>query len=56
MKFPNLHIVYKAGKNLALLDTLSRKTTPPELLTKKQLLKNHKILISISLKMKLHQD
>ena len=35
MKFPNLHIVYKAGKNLALPDTLSRKTTPPELLTRK---------------------
>ena len=34
MKFPNLHIVWTAGKNLALLDTLSR-NTPPELLTQK---------------------
>ena len=34
MKFPNLHIVWKAGKNLALPDTLS-KNTPPELLTRK---------------------
>ena len=34
MKFPNLHIVWKAGKNLALPDTLSR-NTPPELLTRK---------------------
>ena len=33
MKFPNLHIVWTAGKNLALPDTLSR-NTPPELLTK----------------------
>ena len=33
-KFPNLHIVWTAGKNLALPDTLSR-NTPPELLTQK---------------------
>ena len=33
MKFPNLHIVWTAGENLALPDTLSR-NTPPELLTK----------------------
>ena len=33
MKFPNLHIVWTAGKNLALPDTLSR-NTPPELLTR----------------------
>ena len=32
MKFPTLHIVWTAGKNLALPDTLSR-NTPPELLT-----------------------
>ena len=32
MKFPNLHIVWTAGKNLALPDTLSR-NTPPELPT-----------------------
>ena len=34
MKFPNLHIIWTAGKNLALPDTPSRKT-PPELLTRK---------------------
>ena len=33
-KFPNLHIVWTAGKNLALPDTLSR-NTPPELLKRK---------------------
>ena len=34
MKFPNLHIVWTAEKNLALPDTLSR-NTPSELLTRK---------------------
>ena len=34
MKFPNLHIIWTAGKNLALPETLS-KNTPPELLTQK---------------------
>ena len=34
MKFPYLHIVWTAGKNLALPDTLST-NTPPELLTRK---------------------
>ena len=34
MKFPNLHIVWTAGKNLALPDTLSQ-NTPPELHTRK---------------------
>ena len=34
MKFPNLHIVWTAGKNLALPDTLSR-NKPLELLTRK---------------------
>ena len=34
MNFPNLHIVWTAGKNLALPDTLSR-NKPPELLTRK---------------------
>ena len=34
MKFPNLHIVWTAGKILAPPDTLSR-NTPPELLTRK---------------------
>ena len=38
MKFPNLHIVWTAGKNLALPDTLSR-NTPPELLTRKTTVK-----------------
>ena len=34
MKFLNLHIVWTAGKSLALPDTLSRNTTP-ELITRK---------------------
>ena len=34
MKFPNLHIIWTAGKNPALPDTLSR-NTPPELFTRK---------------------
>ena len=34
MKFPNLHIVWTAEKNLALPDTLSR-NTPSALLTRK---------------------
>ena len=34
MEFPCLHIVWTAGKNLALPDTLSR-NTPPELHTRK---------------------
>ena len=34
MKFPNLHTIWTAGKNLALPDTLSR-NTPPELFTRK---------------------
>ena len=34
MKFPNLHLFWTAGKNLALTDTLS-KNTPPELFTRK---------------------
>ena len=38
MKFPILHIVWTAGKNLALPDTLSR-NTPPELLTQKTTVK-----------------
>ena len=33
INFPNLHIIWTAGKNLALPDTLSR-NTPPELLTR----------------------
>ena len=35
MKFPNLHIIWTAGKNLALPNTLSRNTTS-ELLTQKK--------------------
>ena len=34
IKIPNLHIVWTAGKNLALPDTLSS-NTPPELFTRK---------------------
>ena len=48
MKFPNLHIVWTAGKNLALPDTLSR-NTPPELLTRKttvEIPKNIKIYLA----------
>ena len=41
MIFPNLHIVWTAGKNLALPDTLSR-NTPPELLTRKIKQHSHK--------------
>ena len=40
MKFPNLHIVWTAGKNLALPYTLSR-NTPPELLTRKTTVENN---------------
>ena len=36
MKFPNLHIVWTAGKNFELPDTLSR-NTPPDLLTSTRL-------------------
>ena len=55
MKFPNLHIVWTAGKNLALPDTLSRNTTP-ELLTRKttvEIPQNIKFYLG---KMKHHQD
>ena len=34
MKLPNLNIVWTAGKNLALPDSLSR-NTPPDILTRK---------------------
>ena len=34
MKFPNLHIVWTAGKNFALPDTFSR-NTPHELISRK---------------------
>ena len=40
MKFPNLHIFWIAGKNLALLDTLSRNTPKQH---EKQQLNYHKI-------------
>ena len=55
MKFPNLHKVWTAGKNLAIPDTLSR-NTPPELLTRKTTVKYHKILNFISQKLKHHPD
>ena len=35
IKFPNLHISWTVGKNLALPNILSR-NTPPELLTRKK--------------------
>ena len=34
MKFPNIHIVWTAGKNIALPGTL-KSNTPPEQLTRK---------------------
>ena len=55
MKFPNLHIVWTAGRNLALPDTLSR-NTPPELLTRKTTVEIPQKLNSILQKMKHHQD
>ena len=55
MKIPNLHIVWTAGKNLALSDTLSR-NTPPGLLTRKTTVEIHRILNSILQKMKHRQD
>ena len=48
MKFANLHIVWKAGKNLAVPNTLSR-NTPPELLTRKatvEIAKNNKFFLA----------
>ena len=38
MKFPNLHIVWTAGRNLALPDTRKRKS-PPEILPRKTTVK-----------------
>ena len=55
MKFLNLHIVWTAGKNLALPDTISGKT-PPELLKGKEQSKYHKQSSFSLQKMKLHQD
>ena len=56
MKFPNLHIVWTAGKNLALPDTLSR-NTPPELLTQKTTVEiPQHIKFYIAKRMKHHQD
>ena len=55
MKFPNLHIVWMAGKNLALPDTLNR-NTPPNYLHEKLQLKYHKILNFILQKTKHHHD
>ena len=56
MKFPNLHIVWTAGKKLTLPDTLSR-NTPPELLTTKNYSRKiKKILNFISQMTKHHPD
>ena len=55
MKFPNLHIVWTAGKNIELPDTLSR-NKPPELLSRKttvEIPQNIKFYLE---KMKHHQD
>ena len=55
MKFPNLHIVCTAGKNLALTDTLSR-NNPKSYLHEKLQSKYQKILNSILQKTKHHPD
>ena len=55
MKFPILHIVWTAGKNLVLPDTLSR-NTPPELLTRKTTVQIPQNLSFSLQKMKLHQN
>ena len=55
MKFPNLHIVWTAGKNLALPDTLSRNTTP-ELLTQKTTVEIPQNINFYLAKMKHHPD
>ena len=52
MKFPNLHIVWAAGKNFAIPDTLSR-NTPPELLKTTHWIKNDTQLKKI--KQQLHK-
>ena len=48
MKSTNLHIVWTAGKNLALPDTLSR-NTPAELSTRKTTVKKPQKMFSFSL-------
>ena len=48
MKFPNLHIVWTAGKNLAIPNNLS-KNTSPEFITKKttvEIPQNKKIFLA----------
>ena len=55
MKFPNLHIFWTAGKNLAIPDTQSR-NTPTKLLHEKLPLKYHKTLNFTTQKMKSHHD
>ena len=55
MKFPNLHIVWTAGKNLALPDTLSR-NKPLELFTRKTTVEIPQNIIFISQKMKHQPD
>ena len=55
MNFPNLDIVWTAGKNLALPDTSSR-NTPPELLTRKTTVELPQFLNSTLRKMKHHPN
>ena len=56
IKFPNLHIVWTAGKNLALPDTISR-NTPPELLTRRTTVEVPQINeFYLEKKIKYHQD
>ena len=55
-KFPNLHIIWTAGKKLALPDTLSVEIHHLNYLHEKLQLKYHKIVNSTLQKMKHHQD
>ena len=55
MKFPNLHIVWTAGRSLALPDTHSR-TTPTELLTRKTTVEIPQNIKFSLQKKKFHQD
>ena len=55
MKRMNLHIVWRAGKNVAITDTLSR-NTPLELLTRKTTVEIPQNIKFFLAKMKLHHD
>ena len=55
MNFPNLHIFWTAGKDLALPDKLSR-NTPPELLKRKTTVEIPQNIKLYHAKIKHHQD